>query len=176
MAAAKAATKFVLRRGARVRGVPPDVLAHELAALNRRGQLSASGVLDAARDEESPLHPAFEWDDDEAAEQFRLIQARALIRAVQIVKPGQAPRSVYVHVARVDAGEGDYQALDAIVSRPDAYALALAQAQRRLSSAQEAVDELHRAATGVKPEEYVARIALAAQALSAAEQAVRALN
>lgn len=171
-----AATKYVLRRGARVSGVSAEVLGKELAVLNRRGQLTASGVLEAARDEDSPLHAAFEWDDDEAAERYRLMQARALIRAVQIVKSGQPPRSVYVHVSRVDRDEGDYQPLDAIVARPDAYSLALAEAQRRLGSAQEAVDELHRAAIGIKPEEYLARIALAAQALSAAEQAVRALN
>jgi hypothetical protein len=41
-------------------------------------------VLEAAQDEASPLHSHFTWDDTEAAEQWRIQQARSLIRKVKI--------------------------------------------------------------------------------------------
>lgn len=44
-------------------------------------------VLDAARREDSPLHGLFVWDDTEAAEKYRLIQAKGFLRAVVRVLP-----------------------------------------------------------------------------------------
>ncbi len=52
-------------------------LAHE-----HGGVLQPRVVVDAARSPESPLHKSFEWDDTEAAEQWRLQQARKLINVV----------------------------------------------------------------------------------------------
>jgi len=49
------------------------------------GELSAEGVLLDARLAQSPLHSFFEWDDSEAAQQYRLAQARLMIRSVAIV-------------------------------------------------------------------------------------------
>jgi hypothetical protein len=46
------------------------------------GNLQPSVVVNAARPEDSPLHHSFEWDDSEAAEKWRLQQARQLITAV----------------------------------------------------------------------------------------------
>lgn len=46
------------------------------------GELQPKVVVDAARNEDSPLHRSFDWNDSEAAEKWRLQQARMLIRAV----------------------------------------------------------------------------------------------
>ena len=46
------------------------------------GMLLPSDVVEAARPETSPIHSRFEWDDGHAAEQYRLTQARNLIRIV----------------------------------------------------------------------------------------------
>lgn len=54
------------------------------AVEDRHGRLTASAVVDAARDEESPLHARFEWNDGVAAERWRLEQARELIRGVRV--------------------------------------------------------------------------------------------
>ncbi len=51
---------------------------------DRQGRLFPSEVLNAARDENSPLHDFFEWDDSAAAEAYRLDQARELIRRIKI--------------------------------------------------------------------------------------------
>ena len=52
------------------------------------GKLTPSLVLEAAREEDHPLHHRFEWDDTEAAEQWRLRQAASLIRSVRITYIG----------------------------------------------------------------------------------------
>lgn len=61
------------------------------------GNLSARAVLEAARPEASPLHGLFCWDDTEAAERYRLDQARRLIMRVTILVPkGSGPQQVRV--------------------------------------------------------------------------------
>lgn len=56
-----------------------------VVALNRLaddlgGALSPRDVVDAAKNEASPLHPYFDWDDERAADHWRLEQARRLLR------------------------------------------------------------------------------------------------
>ncbi len=52
------------------------------------GALFPQDILNDARNPNSPLHPMFTWDDTEAANAFRLIQAKAVIRvAVRFTGP-----------------------------------------------------------------------------------------
>ena len=62
-----------------------EIIAAITTLEDRKGKLTASQVLEVARSPDSPLHPCFEWDDSIAAEQWRLEQARELIRRVKIV-------------------------------------------------------------------------------------------
>ena len=48
------------------------------------GLLKVDDVLQEAKDESSPLHTHFEWDDSVAAEAHRKAQARALIQRCKI--------------------------------------------------------------------------------------------
>lgn len=48
------------------------------------GRLMVDDVLAEAKSEGSPLHRHFEWDDTEAADQYRRQQARALIQRCRI--------------------------------------------------------------------------------------------
>jgi hypothetical protein len=43
-------------------------------------------IVDSARDETSPMHFYFEWDDEIAGEQWRLSQARYMARAIVIIQ------------------------------------------------------------------------------------------
>lgn len=67
-----------------------------------KGELTPEDILNDARHNNSPLHSFFEWDDSAAAEQFRLQQARGLIRAVVAVYVSDERPAVrqkaYVHV------------------------------------------------------------------------------
>ncbi len=69
----------------------------ELEALRREtGGLRPEEVVARARNPRSPLHDYFEWDDGEAAERYRVSQARGLIRAVVSILPN--PNGEPVHV------------------------------------------------------------------------------
>lgn len=63
-----------------------DVLQGELKAISSKnnGRLTPKDVVDAARPPSSPLHPFFEWDDETAAESWRIETARELIRSVRV--------------------------------------------------------------------------------------------
>lgn len=52
---------------------------------NENGKLTTQAVIEDAKDENSPLHGYFEWDDAAAAEKWRTEQARRLIREVRLV-------------------------------------------------------------------------------------------
>lgn len=72
-----------LQRGARVSAqVAGERLEHLRTAAS--GELTPDRVVADARDPNSPLHPLFEWNETEAAHQYRLVQARSLIRALAI--------------------------------------------------------------------------------------------
>jgi hypothetical protein len=164
-------TSYRYRTGTRIVGVKAADAARELKRLQRLGRLQPPEIVEAARPEEAPLHQAFEWDDGVAAEEFRLIQARQLIRAVQVVQNGQEPRSIYAYVPSQENG---YEPIEALIQHPDRFVLALNSALEDVSSAQRRVEELREAA-GSEPDR-LAILTLAAQALQTAEQAIRTLH
>ena len=47
--------------------------------------LTPKSVLDAARDKDSLIHDEFEWDNDIAAEKYRLKQAQSMILNVRVI-------------------------------------------------------------------------------------------
>lgn len=57
---------------------------HLLAVRDEYGALTPMNLVESARDERSPLHHRFEWDDSVAAGKYRLVQASELIRKVKI--------------------------------------------------------------------------------------------
>jgi len=74
----------------------------ELLRKQCKGELTPEDVLADAKHDNSPLHDYFEWTDTDAAHQFRLQQARGLIRAVVAVyvspdKPAVRQKA-YIHI------------------------------------------------------------------------------
>ena len=57
----------------------------EQIAARNAGRLTPEDAINDARDEESPLHPHFTWDDSEAAHKQRRYEARQLIRSVRVM-------------------------------------------------------------------------------------------
>jgi hypothetical protein len=100
---------FEFSPGARFQSGPhPDantVGAHiEMLREKFKGELTPEDILADARNDNSPLHSFFEWDDTAAAEQYRLQQARGLIRSVVAIyvrpdKPAVRQKA-YVHIAQ----------------------------------------------------------------------------
>jgi hypothetical protein len=127
--------------------ITPEVAGQELQRIHEEhGTLRSQSVVDAARPEEAPLHPAFEWDDSVAGEQFRNIQARSLIKTVQIVREEndeEVTEPVYINVSRQDSA---YEPVQKVVNTPDLFEAAFSQVCGRLNAAQQALQELQQLA------------------------------
>ena len=163
-------TKFVFRDSFRAfndKEVTPEVVGHELQRIHEQdGTLRSQAVVDAARPEEAPLHPAFEWNDFVAGEQYRNIQARSLIKTVQIQgSEDDQPRDpVYVNVSRQDSS---YEPIRKVVNTPDLFEAAFSQACSHLNAAQNAMETLQRIAKRERRQEtdrYERAVALVARA------------
>ena len=80
--------------------------ALEALRISNNDRLTPEMVVDAARDDKSPLHPAFEWDDGAAAEKYRASQAGHMIRCIvaTVTVEGSEPKTVraFVNVTRDD--------------------------------------------------------------------------
>lgn len=182
--ASKVKAEFRLRRGVSVAGVKPDTIGNELKQLYARdGALTPPAVVAIAEPEEAPLHPVFEWDDEKCGKEYRLFQARALIKNVEIVKPETQADSKYVEAVRAyeyvpDGNAGAYHPVEVIVQRPDMYAAALRELSARVRSAEEAMQALERAAKSADEidADRLTRITIAVQAMQTASAAVQALH
>lgn len=79
-------------------------------------------VVDAARNEGSPLHNWFCWENDEAAEKYRLIQARDLIRTVRVEIGDQSAMEVRAFVSlTTDRADGGYRLVQDVLSDEQLY-------------------------------------------------------
>lgn len=104
------------------------------------GELKPERVVDAARATSHPLHPAFEWRDEVAAEQFRRQQAGSMIRCLVSIKEGtneQGPR-VY-HNVKIERQSGHeqlsvFKTIDDILADPEARQQLLRRARAELAS------------------------------------------
>ena len=104
------------------------------------GLLRPAAVVDAARDEDSPLHGAFEWDDTEAAEKYRLLQAQTLIRSfrVEIEENGNkldVPVFVGISTDRTEGKSSNpYRILEDVKNTPDLMRVAAEDALAQLEA------------------------------------------
>lgn len=113
-----------------------------LEALRSTGPLTPSRVVEAAEDPESPLHSKFTWEDEKAAHEYRLIQARRLIVNVKFTPTGsERSLSVFIHVPS-RYGEGEYVPVNVLARQPEAWALARQEVLKHLEAAQENLTDL----------------------------------
>lgn len=84
----------------------PELVGRRLERLQRKHGITAAVVVRDAEKPTSPLHDAFEWDDTVAAHQYRLEQARAMIRMLVVADTGTdtAPYRAYVVVREMKSG------------------------------------------------------------------------
>ena len=167
---------FEYRKGYQQSGIEAAVVYESLEKI-REAQadehLSPPDVVEAARPKKAPLHAAFEWDNGQAAEQYRLFQARRLIRSVYVVSDEATEPSTpaYVHIEPLN-----YQPVSLVVERIDLFEAALAEAHRKLASAERSVRELEQAAKGSGNPDRLATIALAVAAFETVREALAVLR
>lgn len=92
----------------------------ELAEQND-GILSTEVVLEDARQDTSPLHRHFQWDDTIAAENYRRWQARSLIAKCRITIEPRTESTIRAFVSLPsDRGlEGGYRVMTTVLSEDD---------------------------------------------------------
>lgn len=104
------------------------------------GVFTASDIVDRARNESSPLHAGFEWDDTAAAHEHRLEQARKINRSIQVKYldiPTQPVTRAY-EVKRVEVTKNGkssktyFSTSEDVMSDPDARARLITQALNEL--------------------------------------------
>lgn len=104
------------------------VAAIEALIEQHDGMIGPRTLLNAARSPLSPFHQYFEWDDGEAAEQYRLIQAGQLLRRwkgtimridaeAKVVKI-EAVRRVQSPAGRRAPGGDSYETIEQIMADP----------------------------------------------------------
>ncbi len=90
----------------------------ELIRKSHDGILRAEDVVEYATNPRSLLHDRFVWDDSEAAKQYRLEQARQLIRVSVVMLPGASePVRAFISLKsdREESG-GGYRSLPEVVN------------------------------------------------------------
>jgi hypothetical protein len=85
-------------------------------AAENDGLLQPETVVDEARPVSSPLHPRFEWNDKVAGDQYRLWQARQLIRVVvEVITATGEKENVFVSLTS-DRKESGYRVMTSVLS------------------------------------------------------------
>ncbi len=104
-----------------------------------RGKLDPADVVNESREETAPLHPCFEWNDEIAAEKYRVAQAGNIIRAlvtVEEVADTSSEIRAFVHVQR------DYHPISVVVNDKDMMSELLESAEKDLMAFKRKYSEL----------------------------------
>lgn len=112
-----------------------DAQKKELDVLRKRngGLLPPAKVVEFARDPSTALHARFTWDDGEAAEQWRLHEARNVVRVYVYVPEGATePIRAYVSLREDRRAEGGYRSVPDVLKSPDLRSKMLAEALAEL--------------------------------------------
>ena len=66
----------------------PQVIGEEIDRIRAEndGNITSQIFQDASRDKDAPCHQHFEWNQDEAANKYRNIQAGEIIRSISVVR------------------------------------------------------------------------------------------
>ena len=78
-------------------------------------------ILEKARDSNTELHKCFTWDDTEAAEKWRISEARAVVRNLKIIeqKPDKPPEPTTIRVFYKTDNKNGYKPTKLILKKPD---------------------------------------------------------
>lgn len=88
-------------------------------AIENDGILQPETVVEEARPRSSPLHSRFTWDNTKAAHEYRLWQARQLIRVVvDVIEGVEGKHEVFVSLT-TDRKESGYRVVTDVLSDTD---------------------------------------------------------
>lgn len=64
----------------------------------KRGGITPQLLVEEAKKKRSPIHNCFEWDNSMAAEQFRIVQAREILRFLVVVIESETENDEEIYV------------------------------------------------------------------------------
>jgi hypothetical protein len=141
--------------------------------IKEEGECSASYLVEKAKDESSPVHNHFEWDDTICGIEYRLTQARKYLRVVVVNVEGYEEKLVHIPPPiDSDKREGTYKTLTVTVKTPDEFERALEECGKRFRSARFAVVQLQKAAQESDAPDRAAIVAQIARGLDLLEEAI----
>jgi hypothetical protein len=92
--------KHLPRAGSRISKRAAAEVGPVIDRLIKAGQGTPERLLQEASDPGSPAHPHFEWNDQAAAHEHRLAQARQYFRFIVTIEPAvQEPMRAYLHIS-----------------------------------------------------------------------------
>jgi hypothetical protein len=94
------------------------------------GKLTPELVVETAKEEDNILHKYFEWDDEIAGDKFRRMQARMLIRSVEVItEDTKEILPAYVNIKNKDTGENIYKNIVSVINNEEDYNYSLNRAR-----------------------------------------------
>ena len=111
-----------------------DQAAQAFKEIESKTKLTAEAVVEYSKPEDSVLHNDFEWNDDVAAHQYRLQQARCMIGNLTVTveqdDSAAEPVRAYFHIAEKKA----YERAEVVVQDEDKMASVRKEARRELEA------------------------------------------
>lgn len=148
--------------------------------LKKDGYVTPSGLVEVSRPKTAVTHDCFEWDDQKAGEEYRLIQARHWIRVIKVEVEDKDQGRIKVSLAHVPKdtgkGEGEYKPINIIVDSPSDFERALNAAIKDLEAAQHRVAELKNAVSDLGDKDKAAVLAALATTLSTAREILQKMQ
>lgn len=125
---------FKWKEGSQVK-VKPDVAAQVFNEIRESdGALTAVKVVEASRPDDAPLHDEFEWDNDKAAEAYRISQARYIIRSLVVETESERNPETRAFVKIICSEKGTYVPIQTVIQDTDMRAELLEQARRDMKA------------------------------------------
>lgn len=166
--------RIKFRSGSRVSGCNAETASAELDRIREKfGKVVPANVVDESRSKRAPLHNVFEWNDGAAAQEYRLYQARTLIRAVVVeyVIPENGSKETFVSVNEYTHVGDAYIPTEIVVNDVDMLDVALDELREKLGQAQYSVSSLEAAvAVHAKRKKWAPRVARVKKAIASARK------
>lgn len=106
---------YSFKSGSHVRG-DAQAAGEMCERLAAEGRLTAEQFVEENRPETAPMHHAFEWDNDKAADAWRVHQARHIIASIEIRTEKREPTRAYFSIERSDP---TYRHIESIMQSRD---------------------------------------------------------
>ena len=110
----------------------------ELEKVSADKGVSPRDLVEVSRPEDALLHKQFNWNDTKAAEEWRIFQARQLLRTITIEHEGQVVKQYYNVIIKLNGGKTQkYYRLETVMSSEELKEKVLVQMLRELRSFKE---------------------------------------